>query len=372
MRYTEGLLALLCLWATTAVSFAQQTMMAPRPAALADTAAVRALGVSDISGSHIWSIVPATDSSGQYVLLRDGTQFQLIDSANFVAVLGDSASVFRDHETSPEPFFRPSQARQQPYFGWIDFRADWSNPLLQLPEGLAFRYGGAGSYGERWFNESIWDFSAAKLVGPVHLEATWGATEESMNLQQAIRKEYGSSEFSDWRFSMAAALPYVRYTLRRESGAVPKYFWLDTGIVGLYQSAVNGEDSSNNVVSQFSHGMDGHAWNFSHTLELRWWILRYSMLIDNDVYVAPIHTFGLEGMDMGIGTWDLHLIVCNGRWASGMALDFGPYTVWNGQKVSWKWKPLRLEFDYAEWSRMRVAAFTEIQLDGLWKKEMAP
>lgn len=359
---------LFLLLATLGWADVQPEIAAPRPVDLHDSALIVYLGGR--AGGERWQLVPATDSSGQLVLLRNGTEFSRVPVDKSEQMLKNNPDIFTARESAPELNFRPALARMEPDLGWVDFSLSLDNPQYALPEGVWLGYGGAMALGDRYLMEDRWNLRAAKRIEAAHVELGVALAEEYMNLPRAVRKLYGESQFSDWRFSVSLGLPLVRYTLRTETGALPQYFWLDTGIVDLYNAAVNGVDSSNKVVSQFENGMNGHASNVSHTLELRWWALRYRVLFDADVYVAPVHEFAFEGLPMGIGTWDVRVVTCNGRMAAGGAVEFGPYAIrsfhFATREQHLRWSPLRLAVDFADWSHFRMAGSTTFAFDGLW------
>lgn len=380
MSFREGCFAL--LWAVALVS-ADPVIDAARPVVVRDTALIRylagdALVATDslTSGPRsFWQLVPATDTSTQLVLLRNGTEFTRVSAAKSVELRQRNPDMFAVRESAPELSYRPAMARQSPNYDWLNFDLSWKNPLFALPEGLQVGYFAASANGGRFFMEDGWNIKAAKRVQNVHVEAGISVIDEYMNLQKAVRELYGAENFSSWRFSVSVAVPLVRYTLRTESGAMPRYFWLDSGVVNLYNNTLQneGKGESNKVLAQFENGMEGHASNISHTLELRWWALRYRVLLDGDVYVAPVHEFGFEDLPMGIGTWGVHVLSCNGRMATGASLNLGPYSIYQrdrwGRKQGLRWSPLHLSFDYAEWKRMRIAGGTTFYIDGLWGRE---
>ena len=305
-----------------------------------------------------------------FEMLRNGTEFSRVPVQKSKTLLSRNPGIFDARESAPEVDYRPAAARQEPDWEWVDYRLSLDNPLFALPEGIWAGYGAAMAMGDRYLIEDAWSVRAARRFGEAHIELGAGLVEEYMNMQRAIRELYGDNEFSDWRFSISLALPLVRYTLRTEPGALPRYYWLDSGIVDLYEAAQTGLDSSNRVLSQFANGMEGHASNVSHQLELRWWTLRYRLLFDADVYVAPVHEIAFEGLPMGVGTWGTRLIACNGRFAAGASVEFGPYGLYSWHRAErdtrLRWSPLQFSFDFSDWSHYRMAGSTTFSIDGLW------
>lgn len=359
----------LALLATGA--FAQDFLEAPAPVTLSDSALIVWLG-GDRVDAH-WQLVPALDTTGEGVLLRNGSEYARVPEPKFSRLLGANQGMFEARETAPALHYRPALSRQEAVADWLDFSLSLDNPRFALPTGVRIGYGGASVAGGRPFMEDRWTVGVAARVSEVHAEVEVARVEEYMNLQRAVRRLYGSEEFGGTRVSLSLALPLLRYTARVENGALPKYYWLDSGVVDLYQGASTGSGESNAVLSQFENGMEGHSTNLSHELELRWWALRYRLLLDGDVYTGPVHWVGVSGLPMGIGSWGAHVVWCGPRLASGMELELGPYDLFmrkgKSRTQTLRWSPLRVEFEYADWERLRFAASSTVSIDGLWGRE---
>jgi len=128
---------------------------------------------------------------------------------------------------------------------------------------------------------------------------------------------------------------------------------------------VNPGSAAGTVINQFANGFDkGHGSNLSYALRLRLWYLRYSQIMDSDVYTKSVHRFAIEDFPTGFGTAGVSVVYCNGVTAPGFWLELGPLIdksvpvqfMWNQAQ----WYPLRFSLEYLNTTHFRLEMSTRI------------
>jgi hypothetical protein len=109
-----------------------------------------------------------------------------------------------------------------------------------------------------------------------------------------------------WWWSVSAGVPGLRYTLALASQPLPRYFWLESRPGIAIRNHANGR-----LISQWTGSSLERGGNLSQTLDARYGILRYGLLLDFDAYRVPVQTFACDDLPALFGTWGAGLIAAS-------------------------------------------------------------
>lgn len=308
---------------------------------------------SDMS-AH-WALVPALDTSGQTVVLCNGTEVFRLTQEQSEDLLSEHPDFFSQYQPPKEKTWKPPLVGQKTSWEGLK-KASWddlSGPWYGYQEGLDLHWGVYMPRGERWWIRNYFGADFSRIWTAWRFEVGVDYYQDYMNLQQYIRLYEGNDQFSNWSWHGKVVWKWLSWKVEQAGWVLPEYFWMEKDVEDLYvQWARQEEDTvSSRVIKQFRDGFESsHSMNLAHTLGLRLWYFRYALLVDSDAYLAPVHRFAWEEFPTGFGKAGITLVGCKKVWVPGVWLEFGPlFSFSTGLDSLWKTVhviPLRVSFQY--------------------------
>jgi|GEM_PF-4715633 len=348
-----------------------------KPVVVSDTVLLRwilqpLLGTGLIPAGD-WSVMPSGDSTDQLVVFLNGTEYHRFPGTTTQKIREADPDFFHSTLSTQEESWRPALQQQHPQWDWI-----YSEPFdridgrwFQQTEGIEAGRGFDADRAERWWQRNRYWVGISKIIQKqMRVEFSMTAYTDYMNLQREIRTKYGKANFSDYSWEASASFRGITYSLQSTPWVLPEYFALENRPDSLWELAKSGREelASGKVVSVFQNGYSaGYSSNVTHKIELRLWYLRYRILVDGDLYAAPVHRLAIEDMPTGFGHWGAYAVGCNGVWMPGFWMEAGPaiqylapWTYYN----SLEWYPVRIDMMYGNTTHFRIGISTRFRMGG--------
>jgi hypothetical protein len=348
-----------------------------RPVAVSDTSFLRWILQPKMGNGlipdGIWSIMPSGDSSDQLIVFRNGTEYHRYDSLMTKKIREADPDFFSLALSTHEPAWRPALQEQKPGWDWIRTESfeRIDGRWFQQSEGIEAGRGFDAQRAERWWQRNRYWIGISKIVrDQARVSFSLTAYTDYMNLQREMRKEYGNTNFSDYSWEVSASFRGLTYSMQSTPWVLPEYFVLENRPDSLWEFAKNNraEKAGGDVISIFENGVGaGYSSNVTHKLELRLWYARYQILIDADLYTAPVHRIALEDIPSGFGHWGAYAVGCNGLWMPGLWIEGGPafrYIAPWKRYNSLEWFPVRFDLMFGNTTHFRFGLSTRFRMGG--------
>lgn len=256
----------------------------------------------------------AQNSTGAIVLLHDGIQTQVLDSAACqrlkdydpqLSFALDSASQSHSQSRSPAFFQQISK---------LDRRA-----LGEWPTGLDVKAGVDLQTSRITASKGSWSMQWVAKVQP----ALWlGLGLEELSESGsfvATQKLKDSSQFSSWVWNFSVSLPWLRYELRQASTALPEFYYLEAD---AKEDLIQGQGSllvlpKDPIALPADYGS-----NYVHSLEAKFGYAHVRYVADAENYSAAIWQYLLKDLPLGQSKWWMGLTQSKNRWAPGFGAEF--------------------------------------------------
>jgi hypothetical protein len=145
-----------------------------------------------------------------------------------------------------------------------------------------------------WWTKPSWFMAGGSLI----FDKVWGSLVDSIKSQNDV-------DFHRYGYSLTLGLPGLRYEFRTAGWAIPEYAFLEKEM-----PAVARRQSETQVLYQYRQGNLTRDFksNKSHRFAFKLGVLRYSMLIDSDVYNHLVHELKLADIPTMFGSCSMGFI----------------------------------------------------------------
>ncbi|MBF0432000.1 MAG: hypothetical protein HQK83_12015 [Fibrobacteria bacterium] len=150
--------------------------------------------------------------------------------------------------------------------------------------------------------------------GGVIYNNTWGHLADSI-----IDNRNPSFLLAGW--TLTAGIPGITYTLSSNAWVLPDYVWLEK-----QTPAIAHLKEKDGLLTQYKDENDDISFstNLAHCFSLKLGVLRYELLLDNDVYVNSVHYLRLQNIPAWHFNWDMGFVFSGGCFSPHIALTFLP------------------------------------------------
>jgi hypothetical protein len=312
---------------------------ASQPAPL-DSVQLARIGIPDDSGSR-WTALPPDSVEAGTVLLRDGTQWERIDSARSARI------------PPPERWKLPIVPRPQDLLDWTtppegfalewSFRRSRSRASSQLDRTIL-----KASYDQPWK-----DWVSIGLVGGLERIHT------KFELD-SIADDPARQWWPTW--GARACLRSLCWESRTAAAPIAEAAWTQRGMDSLARSGQDGD-----LVRGWSDPASADAWNWQHTATARIGVLQWRTAIDGDRWAGAEHEMLLSTATSGIVRWGALFGTNETRAWTGFALGIEPREFALPARLSLESSPVTFVFRYASNDCLSFEMRTALGIRTPWK-----